>query len=120
MENEFKALVVRETEDGFSQSIENKKISELPEGDVLIQVKYSGLNYKDALSSFGHKGITRNYPHTPGVDAAGVVLEDKSGTFESGDKVICTSFEFGNEHIRRTGVYDPCAWHIGWCHYLKE
>ncbi len=64
--SQYKAFVVREEKDGsFSRKVEKKSIGELPDGEVLVKVKYAALNYKDALSSNGHKGITRNYPHTP-------------------------------------------------------
>lgn len=96
MKNTFQAFVVRENEDGtFSRQIEEKNISELPEGEVLIKVAYAALNYKDALSSSGHKGITRNYPHTPGVDACGTVVSSETEDFKEGDKVIVTSYDFG-------------------------
>lgn len=96
MNNPFKAFVIRENEDGtFSRAIENKTIEDLPEGEVLIQVKYAALNYKDALSSSGHKGITRVFPHTPGVDACGIVVHSESADFTKGDEVIVTSYDFG-------------------------
>lgn len=92
----FKALVIREEENGtFSRSIEQRSLDSLPDHEVLIKVEYAGLNYKDALSAHGHKGITRAFPHTPGVDAAGSVVSDKTGTFSPGEKVICTSFDLG-------------------------
>jgi putative YhdH/YhfP family quinone oxidoreductase len=66
---------------------------------VLIRVQYSSLNFKDALSANGHKGITRNYPHIPGIDAAGVVEEDPTGTFLAGTRVLVTGFDMGmNAH----------------------
>jgi len=97
MENKtYKAFIIRENEDGsFSRAIEDKTIDQLPEGEVLIQVKYAALNYKDALSSTGHKGISGTFPHTPGVDACGVVVECSTDDFEQGDKVIVTSYDFG-------------------------
>lgn len=92
----FKAFVVRELEDGkFTRWIEQKSIADLPANEVLIQVQYAALNYKDALSASGHKGITRNYPHVPGVDAAGIVVEPGNSEFSVGDKVIVTSYDFG-------------------------
>jgi len=92
----FKALVVRELENGsFSRSIEQKRIDELPAGEVLIKNKYAGLNYKDALSASGHKGISRNYPHTPGVDACGLVDSSESSDFSKGDEVIVTGNDLG-------------------------
>jgi putative YhdH/YhfP family quinone oxidoreductase len=66
---------------------------------VLVQVFYSSLNYKDALSSNGHRGITRNFPHIPGIDAAGIVINDPAGRFKPGTKVIITGFDLGmNSH----------------------
>jgi len=96
MVTEYKALVISEKENGeFKKQVKKVPRSFLPQNEVLIKVKFAGLNYKDALSAHGHKGITKNYPHTPGVDAAGVVVSDKTGNFEEGDKVICTSYDLG-------------------------
>ena len=92
----YKALVVRESEDGsFIRTIENVSSNFLPDNEVLIRVKFAGLNYKDALSASGHKGVTRNFPHTPGVDAAGEVVVDSTGQWKEGQQVICTSFDLG-------------------------
>lgn len=91
----FKALVVIEENGKFIRSIAERKIDELPPGDVLINVKYSSLNYKDALSAFGNKGVTRKYPHTPGIDAAGIVAESSSNKFKEGDKVLVTGYDLG-------------------------
>ncbi|MCB1904574.1 MAG: oxidoreductase, partial [Gammaproteobacteria bacterium] len=64
----FRALVVEEAEPKrFVSSIKNRSLDELPAGEVLVRVHYSALNYKDALSSVGNRGVTRSYPHTPGV-----------------------------------------------------
>ena len=68
---EYRALVTSEEGKSFINKIENRDISSLGENDTLIKVKFSSLNYKDALSASGNKGVTRNYPHTPGIDAAG-------------------------------------------------
>jgi acrylyl-CoA reductase (NADPH) len=92
---EFKAFVVEESEAGFSGSIKNQNIADLPEGDLLVKIHYSSLNYKDALSVTGNKGVTREYPHTPGIDAAGIVVSCASGQFQEGDKVIVTSYDLG-------------------------
>lgn len=96
MKTTFRALVVEENEPNvFTRSVKDRNIDDLPPGDVLIEVHYSSLNYKDALSARGHKGITRKYPHTPGVDAAGIVAESKSEKFKAGDKVIVTGYDLG-------------------------
>lgn len=70
-------------------------LSDLPPGQVLIRVRYSSLNYKDVLSWGGHRGITRHYPHTPGVDAAGVVESSEVDWLSPGDEVIVTGFDLG-------------------------
>ena len=67
----FKALQVIEQDGRFVQQIVQRDLAELPAGDLLIRVHYSSLNYKDALSASGNRGVTRHYPHTPGIDAAG-------------------------------------------------
>lgn len=92
----FKALRVEENEKGkFVRSIAERKVEDLPEGDVLIKVHYAALNYKDALSATGNKGVTRKYPHTPGIDGAGTVVESKTPPFKAGDKVLVTSYDLG-------------------------
>jgi acrylyl-CoA reductase (NADPH) len=97
MENKaFKALVVREGENKtFTRAIEEKSIEDLPPGDVVIQVVYSSVNYKDALSAAGNRGVSKNYPHTPGIDAAGIVAESKVPEFKVGDEVIVTGYDLG-------------------------
>lgn len=93
---EFKSMVVTETKDKeYIREIKNKSISDLPKGDVLINVKYSSLNYKDALSSIGNKGVTRKYPHTPGIDAAGIIAESENDRFKVGEKVFVTGYDLG-------------------------
>jgi putative YhdH/YhfP family quinone oxidoreductase len=92
----FKAMVVSEaSERQYIRQITTKTIDDLPPGDVLVQVRYSSLNYKDALSASGNKGVTRNYPHTPGIDAAGTVAQSTSAQFKPGDNVIVTSYDLG-------------------------
>ena len=92
----YRALVVREAADGtYARAIETLPFSNLPHHEVTIRVATAALNYKDALSANGHKGITKKYPHTPGVDAAGTVVHDESGTFTPGSPVICTSYDLG-------------------------
>lgn len=91
----FKAVRIYEEEGKFVSRIVERGIEELPEGDVVIKVAYSSLNYKDALSCIGNRGVTRNYPHTPGIDAAGVVVESKGSKFKPGDEVILTGYDLG-------------------------
>jgi len=109
----FKALVVSETEDKqYIRQIVDKTLDDLPQGDVVVQVHYSSLNYKDALSASGNKGVTRNYPHTPGIDAAGVVEESAASAFKPGDEVIVTSYDLGMNTAGGFGQYIrvPAQW----------
>ena len=91
----FKAFVTEETEKGFTSSIKERSLNDLPAGDVLIKVLFSSLNYKDALSASGNKGVSRNYPHSPGIDAAGIVEESNFDHFSNGDEVIVTGYDLG-------------------------
>lgn len=100
MENlAFRAMVVTEGEDKtFTREITQKEINDLPEGDVIIKVEYSSLNYKDALSATGNKGVSRYYPHTPGIDAAGSVVESSDPKFTAGEEVLITGYDLGMNH----------------------
>lgn len=94
--NTFNALLVEEQNDkSFSKNIVQRSISDLPDNDVLIEVHYSSLNYKDAMSASGNKRISQHFPHTPGIDAAGIVISDKSGTFNAGDEVLVFGYDLG-------------------------
>jgi len=96
MENiQYKAFVIEEKNKEFVHSIQYLSTDNLPTGDVLIRVYYSSLNYKDTLSVSGNKGVTKNYPHTPGIDAAGIVEYSEDEKFKSGDKVIVTGYDLG-------------------------
>ncbi|MEJ2090419.1 MAG: oxidoreductase, partial [Gammaproteobacteria bacterium] len=81
----FKALLIDMTDSGFERRIVERSIDDLPAGDVLIDVRFSSLNYKDGLSATCQRGGTRRYPHTPGLDAAGVVLALPSTEYRGGD-----------------------------------
>ncbi|MDW7710171.1 MAG: YhdH/YhfP family quinone oxidoreductase [Deferrisomatales bacterium] len=92
----FPALVVSETpEKTYVTAVQERRLDELPPGDVLVRVSYSSVNYKDVLSCTGNRGVTRRYPHTPGIDAAGVVAESTDIRFREGDPVIVTSYDLG-------------------------
>lgn len=114
MENKtFKALVVSQADEKtYQRDIVEKSLDDLPPGDVTVRVHYSSLNYKDALSSIGNKGVTRNYPHTPGIDAAGVVAQSTNDQFHPGDEVIVTSYDLGMNTAGGFGQYIrvPADW----------
>ena len=111
----FLALQARENASGrFETQVVERNIEELPAGEVLIRVSYSSLNYKDALSASGNRGVTRNFPHTPGIDAAGVVTESSVSEFCAGDEVIVTGYDLGMNTAGGFGQYIrvPAAWVI--------
>ncbi len=96
MSGNFQAYEISEGEDGkFSGAVVTRQVDQLPAGEVLVEVQYSCLNYKDALSAKGNRGVTRNYPHTPGVDAAGVVKKSETDRFLPGQEVIVTGYDLG-------------------------
>ena len=109
----FRALVVSKTDENtFTREITERSISDLPEGEVLIRVHFSSLNYKDGLSCIGNPGVTRNYPHTPGIDASGKVTESSDSQFKTGDSVIVTSYDLGMNTSGGFGEYIrvPADW----------
>ena len=110
----FKAFESSKTDNGNKLSIVEKSIDDLPEGDILVKVNYSSLNYKDALSASGAPGVTRNYPHTPGIDAAGVIAESNNSSFKEGDSVIVTGYDLGMDTAGGFGEYIrvPASWVI--------
>ena len=92
----YKAFEVREEiEKKFVGAIVEKSALELAEGSVSIEVHYSSVNYKDALSASGSKAVTREYPHVPGIDAAGKVLASTDSNFAVGDEVVVTGYDLG-------------------------
>jgi len=111
----FKAFEVSELEDKkYQGKLVEKQIDQLPAGEVLIEVCYSSLNYKDALSASGNKGVTRNFPHTPGIDAAGVVKASDSDEFSVGDEVIVIGYDLGMNTAGGFGqmIRVPSGWVI--------
>ena len=95
MANKFKAVVIDNQNEKFTREIKEIDTSDLKDGNVLVKVDFSSLNYKDALSASGNKGVSRNYPHSPGIDAAGIVEESNSDEFLAGDEVIVTGYDLG-------------------------
>jgi acrylyl-CoA reductase (NADPH) len=94
----FKALVLEQEDGAVKAEIQQLGTDALPEGDVLISVAYSTLNYKDGLAVTGKGKIIRNYPMVPGVDFVGTVAESASPRFKAGDQVILTGWGVGERH----------------------
>jgi len=91
----FRAFRVDEIEGKYTGTIRKMEFRPLEKDEIRIKVHFSSLNYKDALSASGNKGVTKSYPHTPGIDAAGVVEDSASDLFGTGDKVIVTGYDLG-------------------------
>ena len=116
---QFRCLEVRETnrnheKNRYTIHITEKSFASLPSHDTLVRVHYSSLNYKDALSMTGHTGVTKSYPHVPGIDAAGEVIECLNGRFSPGDKVIVTGYDLGQNTSGGYGRYIriPSNWAV--------
>jgi acrylyl-CoA reductase (NADPH) len=113
MKETFKALVVDNSESaGFSVKVKELSLNELPEGEVLIKVTYSGINYKDGLATIPNGNIVKTYPFVPGIDLAGVVVSSEDPRFTEGDEVIATSYEIGVSHYGGYSEYAriPSKW----------
>ncbi|MEQ9547762.1 MAG: YhdH/YhfP family quinone oxidoreductase [Marinobacter sp.] len=117
---EFKAWRVQEQDGEYVGSEQTLSTGDLPANEVLIRVSHSSLNYKDALSASGNKGVTRKFPHTPGIDAAGEVIESATGEPSVGSQVIVTGYDLGMNTDGGFGEYIrvPAAWCValpkGW------
>lgn len=112
-QKKFPALLVTEEEQGvFRRRVVERELAELPAHEVLVRVLYSSLNYKDALSASGNRGVTRRYPHTPGIDAAGIVEESRNPEFRPGDEVVVCCYDLGMNTPGGLGGYIrvPGAW----------
>ena len=92
---QYSAYYVEEKDGAFSASISKLELKKPENGFVQIKVSHSSLNYKDALSASGNKGVTRNYPFVPGIDAAGTITDANSSQFNEGDEVIVTGYDMG-------------------------
>ena len=91
----YKAYLVEENEGKYNGQIKELEMSSLDDGNVIIKVHYSSLNYKDALASSGAKGVVRSYPFVPGIDVAGEIIESSNPEFVAGDNVVATGYKIG-------------------------
>ena len=108
----FDAFWVEKDEQGTRHQVITRELDDLPEGDVLIEVLYSSVNYKDAMSASGVPGVTKQYPHTPGIDAAGIVRASTDPTLSIGSEVLVIGFDLGMNTSGGFGQYIrvPAAW----------
>ncbi len=109
---QYSAYYVEEKDGAFSTSISELELEKPADGFVQIKVSHSSLNYKDALSASGNKGVTRNYPFVPGIDAAGIISDGNSSQFAEGDEVIVTGYDMGMNTPGGFGEYVnvPAGW----------
>ena len=105
MEN-FKAIIVEEKNDNIEFSLKETALDQLSEGEVVIKVHYSSVNYKDMLAVQKKGGVIRNYPMIPGIDLSGTVISSADERFKEGDEVIVTGFDMGMTH---TGGFSEVA-----------
>src|ERR1035438_7534077 len=91
----FKAMVIDNSGSAVSASVQNLDESSLPPGLVVVGVEYSTVNYKDGLVVTGAGGLVKRYPHVPGVDFAGQVLESRHPAYRQGDRVVLTGWRVG-------------------------
>ncbi len=94
----FKALVIENSDGTAKASVQSLDEARLPPGNVLVGVDYSTLNYKDGLVVTGAGGLVKNYPHVPGIDFAGTVLESRHPAYHAGEKVLLTGWRVGELH----------------------
>jgi len=97
-DDSFTAVLLEQTGDGVSASVQNIETDRLPDGDVTVAVEYSTMNYKDGLVLGGLGRLVRDYPHVPGIDLAGTVIESSSPDYAAGDKVVSTGWRVGEIH----------------------
>ncbi len=110
--NSFKAIRVKEQEDQIVYGLEEVTEDQLSEGNVLIKVAYSSINYKDMLAVQKNSGVIRNYPMIPGIDLSGTIVESKDSRFTEGQEVIVTGFTMGMSHTGGFSEYArvPAEW----------
>jgi acrylyl-CoA reductase (NADPH) len=108
MSTNFRAFIVNQTPDGFEMGIKRLNLRDLPPGEVLIQVAYAAMNYKDALVCIPNGNVARTYPLVPGLELTGGVIESTNPRFQPGDPVL--AFDFGStQGISRHGGYSQYA-----------
>ena len=95
MSDSFKALVINQEGENFTREIKTLENSFLKHGDVLVKVDYSGLNYKDALILKNGARLVKEFPHIPGIDFSGTVVESQNNNFKAGDEIILTGWRVG-------------------------
>ncbi|MGE3538062.1 MAG: oxidoreductase [Candidatus Tectimicrobiota bacterium] len=112
MQDTFAAYVVKKQDDRVEGAVATLSVTDLPAGEVTVAVEYSSLNYKDALAATGQGGIVRTYPHVPGIDAAGTVVQSLAPDIPVGTQVLVTGYDLGVGAFGGYATYVrvPAAW----------
>ena len=112
MVEKFRAFVVEKKEEEFSAGIKEWYLEDLPQGEVVIKVEYSSINYKDGLASIPNGKIVQSYPFIPGIDLAGTVITSEDARYQAGDSVLITGYELGVTHFGGFSEYArvPADW----------
>lgn len=112
MKETMRAYVVSQDGEDVKGEVTTLATDQLPAGDVTVEVEYSSLNYKDGLACIPKGGIVRTYPHIPGIDAVGQVVESQNASFAVGDRVLITGYDLGVSHWGGYAEYVrvPAAW----------
>lgn len=110
--DQFKAIIVKEEQDQVIYGLENVNLDSLSNGEVLIKVSYSSINYKDMLAVQKNGGVIRNYPLIPGIDLSGTIVHSTDNRYTEGQKVIVTGFAMGMSHTGGFAEYArvPADW----------
>lgn len=110
--DQFKAIIVKEEQDQVIYGLENVNLDSLSDGEVLIKVSYSSINYKDMLAVQKNGGVIRNYPLIPGIDLSGTIVHSTDNRYTEGQKVIVTGFAMGMSHTGGFAEYArvPADW----------
>ncbi len=108
----FRALTVDKTDDGFTRGIREWQTENLPEGELLIRVSHSGINYKDGLAGKEDGKIVSSYPFIPGIDLVGTIVSSEDARFAPGDAVLVTSYGLGVSHFGGLAEYALSLFHI--------
>ncbi|MGO4694129.1 oxidoreductase [Paenibacillus sp. 2TAB26] len=110
----FKALVINKVENEIIANTQQLDLNDLPQGELLIKVAYSSVNYKDALACLPNGGIVKSYPFVPGIDLAGTVVSSEDERFQEGDEIVVTGYGLGVNHFGGFSEYArvPAEWTI--------
>ncbi|MGO4548397.1 oxidoreductase [Paenibacillus sp. 2TAB23] len=110
----FKALVLDQIDGKVAAGIKRLEVKDLPEGELLIQVAYSSVNYKDALAYMAGGGVVKSYPFVPGIDLAGTIVASEDDEFRPGEQIIVTGYGLGVSHYGGYSEYArvPAEWAV--------